>query len=284
MSQVGDEERIIRDVMNVLTSSAKYMVNEVKNAFSRYIDIYRGISGFESEQVSFGSKGNARSFVIQSSITEPNYDINNYLVNAFKGFVNIDENFYPTYLMNGIECFIESEAPRPNTLETSERMVTVYGEGSSLDDESMGHINCVRRASVRFSQEIPGDLHIDPVELLNVSSNTMNTVRGKYSGMRNDFLETYGFEPGDITLTGNEVMLSTVFDLNISSAMREYIQKIFENVIPNQVPELMGIGLLCGTVPDLVFSYDDTERILVIGHPHKVSSGDCLKYSIIKYV
>ncbi len=78
-------------------------------------------------------------------------------------------------------------------------------------------------------------------------------------------------------------MLSTLFDLSMSSTMRDYIQRVFSSIVPGQTPELMGLGLLCGAQPDLVFSYDDMERILVLGHPHKVSSGDCLKYSIIKY-
>ncbi len=266
--------------MNALTSSARYMVNEVKGAFSRYLEISRNALGFETEQVSFSSRGNG-SFIIQSSITEPNYNENNYLVSALKGLVSIDEDFYPTYLMSGIECFVGSEAPK--TPEVSNYMVTAYGEGSSVDDENLGHVNCARRVSVRFSGEVPSNLSLDSNELFNIALNVISTVRSKYSSIREGFLETYGFEPGDITLTGSEVMLSTVFDLGISKAMKEYIQKIFENVIPNQVPELMGVGLLCGSPPDLVFSYDDAERILVIGHPHRVSAGDCLKYSIIKY-
>ncbi|WP_243665403.1 hypothetical protein [Vulcanisaeta sp. JCM 16159] len=142
---------------------------------------------------------------------------------------------------------------------------------------------CAKKVSIKFSDNVTSDVSASPGDLFKAAFDVINSVRGRFVNLRDDFINTYGFEPGDITLTGNEVMLSTLFDLSMSSTMKDYIQRVFSSIVPGQVPELMGLGLLCGAQPDLVFSYDDMERILVLGHPHKVSSGDCLKYSIIKY-
>ncbi len=284
MSQVGSEEQIIREIMNALTGSARYMADEIRSTFSKYVDIYRGVSGFETQQVSLGTVENKRVFLIQSSITEPNYDPGNYLVNAFKGFFNINESFYPTYLMGGIECYMQSSPNETSGIRVSGSMVSVYNGVETVEDKDMGQVVCAKKASIRFSDEVPGEVNASPSDLFRLALEVINNVRGRFGNMRDDFVNIYGFEPGDITLTGNEVMLSTLFDLNMSSTMRDYIQKVFSSVVPNQVPELMGLGLLCGAQPDLVFSYDDAERILVLGHPYKASSGDCLKYSIIKYM
>ena len=285
MEQVGNEEQIIREIMNALSGSARYMADEIRSSFSKYVDIYRGVSGFETQQVSLGTvEGDKRVFLIQSSITEPNYNPGNYLVNAFKGFFNIDEDFYPTYLMGGIECYMQSTPSSSTGVRASGSMLSVYNGVETVEDKDMGQVICAKKASIRFSSEVSTEVNVNPADIFKASMDVINNVRGKFGNMRDDFVSTYGFEPGDITLTGNEVMLSTLFDLNMSSTMRDYIQKVFASVVPNQVPELMGLGLLCGSQPDLVFSYDDSEKILVLGHPHKVSSGDCLKYSIIKYL
>ncbi|MGC8607782.1 MAG: hypothetical protein ACP5GZ_01920 [Vulcanisaeta sp.] len=285
MAQVGNEEQIIKEIMNALSGSARYMADEIRSTFSKYVDIYKGVSGFETQQVSLGTVENSkRVFLIQSSITEPNYDSNNYLVNAFKGFFNINENFYPTYLMGGIECYMQSSPSEPSGVKVSGSMVSAYNGVESVEDKDMGQVICAKKASIRFSDNVGGEVSVNPSDLFRVALDVINNVRSKFSGIRDDFVNTYGFEPGDITLTGNEVMLSTLFDLNMSSTMRDYIQRVFSSIVPEQTPELMGLGLLCGAQPDLVFSYDDAEKILVLGHPHKVSSGDCLKYSIIKYL
>lgn len=247
------------------------------------MDIYRSVSGFETQQVSLGTVENKRVFLIQSSITEPNYDPGNYLVSAFKNFFNISENFYPTYLMGGIECYMQSAPSEPVGVKVSGSMVSVYNGVENVEDKDMGQVVCARKASIKFSDNVTSEVGANPSDLFRAAFEVINNVRNRFSGMRDDFVNTYGFEPGDITLTGNEVMLSTLFDLSMSSTMRDYLQRVFSSVVPGQVPELMGLGLLCGAQPDLVFSYDDMERILVLGHPHKVSSGDCLKYSIIKY-
>ncbi len=285
MAQSGNEEQIIREIMNALSGSARYMADEIKSTFSRYMDIYRGVSGFETQQVSLGTVENSkRIFLIQSSVTEPNYDSGNYLVNAFKGFFSIDENFYPTYLMGGIECYMQSSPSEPIGIKVGGSMVSIYNGVESVEDKDMGQVVCAKKASIRFSDNVNGEVTANPSDLFKAALYVLNNVRGKFNNIRDDFVNTYGFEPGDITLTGNEVMLSTLFDLNMSSTMRDYIQKVFSSVVPGQTPELVGLGLLCGAQPDLVFSYDDAERILVLGHPHKVNSGDCLKYSIIKYM
>ncbi|WP_054841795.1 hypothetical protein [Vulcanisaeta distributa] len=284
MAQVGNEEQIIREIMNALSGSARYMADEIKGTFSKYVDIYRSVSGFETQQISLGTVENKRVFLVQSSITEPNYDPGNYLVNAFKGgFFNINENFFPTYLMGGIECYMQSAPSESTGVKVSGSMVSIYNGVESVEDKDMGQVVCAKKASIKFSDNVTSEVSASPGDLFRVAFDVINNVRNRFSGIRDDFVNTYGFEPGDITLTGNEVMLSTLFDLSMSSTMRDYIQRVFSSIVPGQVPELMGLGLLCGAQPDLVFSYDDMERILVLGHPHKVSSGDCLKYSIIKY-
>ena len=283
MAQVGNEEQVIREIMNALSGSARYMADEIKSTFSKYVDIYRSVSGFETQQVSLGTVENKRVFLIQSSITEPNYDSGNYLVNAFKNFFNISENFYPTYLMGGIECYMQSAPSEPVGVKVSGSMVSVYNGVENVEDKDMGQVVCARKASIKFSDNVTNEVNASPGDLFRAAFDVINNVRNKFGSIRDDFVNTYGFEPGDITLTGNEVMLSTLFDLSMSSTMRDYLQRVFSSIVPGQVPELMGLGLLCGAQPDLVFSYDDMEKILVLGHPHKVSSGDCLKYSIIKY-
>lgn len=284
MEQAGDEERAIREVLNALSTSARYMADEIRSSFSRYIDLYKAVSGFETQQVNIGTVEGKRVFLIQSSITEPNYSPDNYLVKAFNGFFRIDENLYPTYLMGGIECYVGSTPSMQVGTRAGGQILSVYNGAETIDDKDMGQVTCVRKASIKFSDEAPREVNADAADLFRAVIDVINNVRGRFSNVREDFVNTYGFEPGDITLTGGEVMLSTLFDLSMSSTMRDYVQKIFASVVPNQVPELLGLGILCGAQPDLVFSYDDAEGILVIGHPHKVSSGDCLKYSIIKYM
>ncbi len=137
MAQVGNEEQIIREIMNALSGSARYMADEIKGTFSKYVDIYRSVSGFETQQVSLGTVENKRVFLIQSSITEPNYDPNNYLVNAFKNYFNINENFYPTYLMGGIECYMQSTPSEPTGVKVSGSMVSIYNGVENVEDKDM---------------------------------------------------------------------------------------------------------------------------------------------------
>ncbi|WP_243665404.1 hypothetical protein [Vulcanisaeta sp. JCM 16159] len=152
MAQVGNEEQIIKEIMNALSGSARYMSDEIRSTFSKYVDIYRGISGFETQQVSLGTVENSkRVFLIQSSITEPNYDPNNYLVNAFKGFFNIDENFFPTYLMGGIECYMQSAPSESTGVKVSGPMVSIYNGVESVEDKDLGRW-FVRRRSVLSSR------------------------------------------------------------------------------------------------------------------------------------
>jgi hypothetical protein len=284
VEQTGNEEQIIREIMNTLVSSARYMADEVRNTFSNYVSMYRDALGFDTQQVSLDIvESNKRIFLIHSSITEPNYDPDNYLVSGLKDFFSINEAFYPTYLMSGIECYMQSEPSQSTGVNVSGSTVSVYSGVGAIEDKDLGKVTCVKKASIRFSDEITSEVNVNPNDLFTTSINTINRVRNDHNALRNDFVNTYGFEPGDITLTGNEVMLSTLFDLKMSTTLRDLVQRVFSGVIPNQTPELMGLGLLYGSQPDLVFSYDDSEKILVLGHPHKVSSGDCLKYSIIKY-
>lgn len=138
VAQVGNEEQIIKEIMNALSGSARYMSDEIRSTFSKYVDIYRGISGFESQQISLGTVENKRVFLVQSSITEPNYDPpNNYLVNAFKGFFNIDENFFPTYLMGGIECYMQSAPSESTGVKVSGSMVSIYNGVESVEDKDL---------------------------------------------------------------------------------------------------------------------------------------------------
>jgi hypothetical protein len=286
VEQTGNEEQIIREIMNTLARSARHMADKIRNTFPRYLRyilMYRDIFGFDTQQVSLGTIEDKKIFLIHSSITEPNYDPNNYLVSGLKDFFSINEAFYPTYLMSGIECYIQSEPSQSTGVNVSGSTVSVYSGVEAIEDKDLGKVTCVKKTSIRFSDEITSEVNVNPNDLFTTSINTINRIRNDHSALRNDFINTYGFEPGDITLTGNEVMLSTLFDLNMSTTLRDLVQKVFSGVIPNQTPELMGLGLLYGSQPDLVFSYDDNEKILVLGHPHKVSSGDCLKYSIIKY-
>ncbi|WP_243674919.1 hypothetical protein [Vulcanisaeta distributa] len=45
MAQVGNEEQIIKEIMNALSGSARYMSDEIRSTFSKYVDIYRGYFG-----------------------------------------------------------------------------------------------------------------------------------------------------------------------------------------------------------------------------------------------
>ncbi|WP_243674920.1 hypothetical protein [Vulcanisaeta distributa] len=126
-----------------------------------------GISGFESQQISLGTVENKRVFLVQSSITEPNYDPpNNYLVNAFKGFFNIDENFFPTYLMGGIECYMQSAPSESTGVKVSGSMVSIYNGVESVEDKDLGQVVCAKKASIKFSDNVTSEVSASLVTCL----------------------------------------------------------------------------------------------------------------------
>jgi len=313
-----DGDRLIREVLNALSTAAQIMADWIRSSYPRYIDLFKAVFGFETQEFEFPStfsqmvssiieSGNfsdilseiseiynelSRTFFIESSITEPDYSPDNYLVRAFNEFFNIDENSYPIAITGTIACTVGSES-----LVSSREVSTIVSEitgvpvllvddgvAGVINDKDMGQVTCGKKASIKFSGEVPREVNADAADLFRAVVDVMNNVRGRFSNLRNDFVNTYGFEPANIRLGGGVVMLDTSFDLSISSEIRDYIQRLFAGVVPNKETVKLSLGIMCGVPPGPAISYDDAEGTLTIGYPHKVSSGDCMKYSIIKYM
>ena len=154
-----------------------------------------------------------------------------------------------------------------------------------VNDRDMGQVTCNKIARIKFSSVAPREVNADAADLFRAAVDVINNVRNRFSNLREDFVNTYDFEPANIGLgLGNTVMLYTSFNLNMSSAVRDKIQDLFAIFVPGKKPVQLTLGIMCGIPPRLMLSYDNAEETLHVGHPHKVGSVDCVKNAIIKYM
>jgi hypothetical protein len=312
------EERFVETALMILSSHAQTLVNElIKRNFSKYIDLYKAVFGFESQQVKFlsaeafeivsraasslrelgyspdsyvlGEIYNiaSRAFEIKSSIVEPNYSSDNYLVRAFNRFFNIDKNSYPIQVEGSIACTVGLAPSTPSMLVgtmASGNTLLVNNGAEIINDRDMGQVTCNKIARIIFSSVAPREVNADAANLFRAAVDVINNVRNRFSNLREDFVNTYDFEPANIGLgLGNSVMLYTSFDLNMSSTVRDKIQELFAIFVPGKKPVQLTLGIMCGVPPRYLFGYDTTDETLHIGHP-KVGSRDCVKNAIINYV
>jgi hypothetical protein len=310
------EELFIESALIMLSSHAQTLVNElIKRNFSKYIDLYKAVFGFESQQVKFLSAETfqitsraasllrelgypldsyvlwkiynmaSRTFEIKSSIVESNYSPDNYLVRAFNRFFNIDKNSYPIQVEGSIACTVGSTPDMMVGTIASGDTLLVNNGAEIINDSNMGQVTCSKIARIKFSSVAPREVNADAADLFRAVIDVINNVRNRFSDLREDFVNTYDFEPANIGLgLGSSVMLYTLFDLNMSSTVRDKIQELFAIFVPSKKPVQLTLGIMCGVPPRYLFGYDTADGTLHIGHPHRVGSKDCVKNAIINYV
>jgi hypothetical protein len=161
--------------------------------------------------------------------------------------------------------------------------VVVTGGSTTVREGALGITTCIRRAMVRFSGNPQQPQGVEPGDLMSALGKVVEDARSARSSIFNEFRSLYGFEPGDITLAGNEVMLNTLFDLNVFPKVKDEVEKLFKPIVPSGSPVMLGVGILCGGINEPVFSYDSNEEILVLGLPHDFQGGNCLRHALIKY-
>jgi hypothetical protein len=309
------KELFVEGALILLSSLARTLVDElIRRGFSRYIDLYKAVFGFESQQVKFygtsafqitsrtasllrelgypldsyvlGEIYNiaSRTFEIKSSIVEPNYSPDNYLVRAFNRFFNIDKNSYPIQVEGSIACTVGSTPDMLVGTIASGDTLLVNNGAEIINDRDMGQVTCNKIARIKFSSVAPREVNADAADLFRAAVDVINNVRNRFSNLREDFVNAYDFEPANIGLRlGSSVMLYTSFDLNMSSTVRDKIQKLFAIFVPGKKPVQLTLGIMCGVPQRYLFGYDTADETLHIVHP-KVGSRDCVKNALIDYV
>jgi len=278
-----NEEEVIRRILDTVSSVSSYMGSELYTTLGGFMDIYRDSYGFSTVQVSFASEGGRRFFTLHLSLTEPTYDPNNYMVRRLSRWFHSSESHYPTSLVNGLECHPGLGEETKVGVEYQGGSVVVTEGSVTVNDSTLGSVTCLKKAMVNFTGEPERPEDLSPRDLMIALSKIVEEARASRSGLFDEFKSLYGFEPGDITLTRNEVMLNTIFDLNMFPSTKSEVERLFRPIVPSGSPVMLGVGILCGSINEPVFSYDSNEDVLVVGLPHEVKGINCLRHILIKY-
>lgn len=281
-----EAEQVIEGVLRALSTVAGYLGTELRGIFGRFLGAFREIYGMDTVQVGLGVKGGKRYFAPQVSLTELSYSQGNHMVNALGGLFPITGERYPMTSVNLLECYPGSGdlGVTSGLSAQSGDTIEVLGGAFLVEEGAFGVTTCLKKSIVKFSSVIPEPQGVGAEEVQGALLRAWRGIREANEDMYREYERLLGFGPGDITVTGNEVMMNTAFDLGLFPRMRNEVERLFRPIIPSGSPSLLGIGILCGRVSEPIFTYDEGESLLIVAAPYQVEGRECLRHALIKYL